>query len=62
MHSHKYINDILAVFALNISAYGIAEINAALGGVSLIFTISYTGVKIYKEFKNNKNEKNGITN
>ena len=53
MHNHN-TGELIAIFAINIGAYSLTSINAGMGAVSLVLTISYTAVKLYNEIKKNK--------
>ena len=57
MH-HNGTAEIISVLAVNVGAYSLAGVNAGLGAVSLVLTISYTAVKIYNEIRISKQLKN----
>lgn len=65
MHNHNGASELITILALNVGAYSLTGINAVMGAVSLVLSISYTGIKIYNEIKISKqlkNKDNGYTN
>jgi hypothetical protein len=51
-------HDIVAVIIVNIGAYLIHSANPILGTISLGLSVTYVGVKLYKEIRDFWNPKN----
>ena len=64
MHNNNGANELITILAVNVGAYSLTGINAVMGAVSLILSVSYTAVKLYNEikiYKKLKNKDNGTT-
>ncbi len=51
MHNNNGAAQLITILAVNVGAYSLTGINAAMGAVSLVLSISYTAVKLYNEIK-----------
>jgi hypothetical protein len=51
MHNNSGAAQLITILAVNVGAYSLTGINAAMGAISLVLSISYTAVKLYNEIK-----------